>query len=78
LLQDVDEPRERLGGGGERRDLLVCDLGTSRLPVQWLTDGAVRARVARQARMTDLPAAGPAGDREVLAAGGRLPGQGRP
>src|SRR6266545_4895608 len=27
LLQDVDELRERLGGGGERLDLLVCDLG---------------------------------------------------
>src|SRR5580704_14535746 len=27
LLQDVDELRERLGGGGERLDLIVCDLG---------------------------------------------------
>jgi hypothetical protein len=27
LLQDVDELRERLGGGRECRDLLVCDLG---------------------------------------------------
>jgi hypothetical protein len=34
----------------------------------------VRAR----ARMTDLSAAGAAGDREVLAAGGRLPGRDRP
>jgi hypothetical protein len=27
LLQDVDKLRERLGGGGERLDLLVCYLG---------------------------------------------------
>jgi hypothetical protein len=27
LLQDIDELRERVGGGGERPDLLVGDLG---------------------------------------------------
>jgi hypothetical protein len=27
LLQDAGELRERGGGGGERLDLLVCDLG---------------------------------------------------
>jgi hypothetical protein len=35
LLQDVDELREPLGGGGERLDLLVWDLG--KVPAETLS-----------------------------------------